>query len=299
MVIGGGQAGLAAGHRLRRKGLGFVILDAEAAPGGSRQHMCDSLHPCSPAEHSSPPGRAARAAERLPARPTFSRLTAGGVRWGDGGEAGADAMVRCTGFRPALSHLAPLNPRGPRGRIPTDGPRALGEPRLHLLGHGDRPGPASAALVGVGRTAREAAREVTGPLPEAPERPPRRHRPVLRLRTAPLVCATPGHSSRQRCGADGRRADGRRRGRDRPRRNRPGPRHRASAQRGQAHAPPAFRLLQPVGTAAARLVPDRFGGRPPVRRPRAFPAAPGWGHAAAETPSSIWPMTASTDGSTR
>jgi putative flavoprotein involved in K+ transport len=64
------------------------------------------------------------------------------------------------GFRPALSHLAPLNLRGPRGHIPTDGTRALGEPRLHLLGYGDWTGPASATLIGVGRPARDAAGEI-------------------------------------------------------------------------------------------------------------------------------------------
>lgn len=109
-----------------------------------------------------PPVRAARDAGRLQARPMFSQLTVGGVRWADGSEAGAEAIFWCTGFRLALSHLAPLNLRGPRGRIPTDGTRALGEPRLHLFGYGDWTGPASATLIGVGRTAREAAREVTG-----------------------------------------------------------------------------------------------------------------------------------------
>jgi putative flavoprotein involved in K+ transport len=341
VVIGGGQAGLAAGYHLRRQGLDFVILDADPAPGGAWQHMWDSLHLFSPAEHSSLPGRLmpaqpgetypdaghvvdyladyekrydlpvqhgvrvravrrdgerllvdadsgtwrthavisatgtwsrpflpavpgrgvftgrqlhtvnyhspadfagqhvivvgggnsgaqiaadlaldgraemtwvtqrpptflpdeidgralfdvatarrraldadrddtggvaslgdivavpqvrdARDAGLLSARPMFSRLAVDGVRWPDGSLAVADAVIWCTGFRPALSHLAPLDLRGPRGRIPTDGTRALGEPRLHLLGYGDWTGPASATLIGVGRTARDAVREV-------------------------------------------------------------------------------------------------------------------------------------------
>ncbi|MER6774382.1 ArsO family NAD(P)H-dependent flavin-containing monooxygenase [Streptomyces bacillaris] len=339
VVVGGGQAGLAAGYHLRRQGLDFVILDAEASPGGSWQHMWDSLHLFSPADHSSlpgrlmsaqagetypdaghvvdyladyekrydlpvqhgahvgavrrdadrllvvadagtwrakavisatgtwtrpflpavpglftgrqlhtvnyrspadfagqrvivvgggnsgaqiaadlaldanvqvtwatqrpprfladdidgralfdvatarrraldagrtdtggvaslgdivavPPVRAARDAGLLEAKPMFSRLTADGARWDDGSQSGADAIIWCTGFRPALSHLAPLNLRGPRGHIPTDGTRALGEPRLHLLGYGDWTGPASATLIGVGRPARDAAREI-------------------------------------------------------------------------------------------------------------------------------------------
>lgn len=109
-----------------------------------------------------PPVRAARDAGLLHAKPTFARLTAEGVRWADGGGRGADAVIWCTGFRPVLTHPAPLNPRGARGRIPTDGTRALGEPRVRLIGYGDRTGPASATLVGVGRPARDAARETAG-----------------------------------------------------------------------------------------------------------------------------------------
>lgn len=342
VVIGGGQAGLAAGYHLRRRGLGFVVLDAGPAPGGSWQHMWDSLHLFSPADHSSlpgrlmpaqpgrtypdarhvvdyltdyekrydlpvqhgarvhsvhregdrlltesdagawrtravisatgtwsrpffpavpgrtaftgrqlhtvnyrapadftdqrvivvgggnsgaqiaadltldgraqvtwatrrpprflpddidgralfgiatarrraldtgrpdtggvaslgdivavPPVRAARDAGLLHTTPMFTRLTADGVRWADGSHSGADAIIWATGFRPALAHLAPLNLRGPRGHIPTDGTRALGEPRLHLLGYGDWTGPASATLIGAGRPARDAAGQIT------------------------------------------------------------------------------------------------------------------------------------------
>ncbi|MFF5523055.1 ArsO family NAD(P)H-dependent flavin-containing monooxygenase [Streptomyces coeruleorubidus] len=107
-----------------------------------------------------PPVRAARDAGLLTAKPMFSRLTADGARWTDGSHTGADGVIWCTGFRPALAHLAPLNLRGPRGHIPTDGTRALGEPRLHLLGYGDWTGPASATLIGVGRPARDAARDI-------------------------------------------------------------------------------------------------------------------------------------------
>ncbi|MFF2173352.1 FAD-dependent oxidoreductase [[Kitasatospora] papulosa] len=282
VVIGGGQAGLAAGYHLRRQGLGFVVLDAGAAAGGAWQHMWDSLHLFSPAAYSSLPGRlmpaqagetypgaghvvpgrstftgrqlhtmnyrsptdfagqrvivvgggnsgaqiaadlaldgrlevtwvtqrpprflpddidgralfdvatarrrdldagredtggvaslgdvvavpplrAARDAGLLTTKPMFAELTATGVRWADGSQSDADAVIWSTGFRPALSHLAALNLRGPRGYIPTDGTRALGEPRLHLLGYGDWTGPASATLIGVGRPARDAARAI-------------------------------------------------------------------------------------------------------------------------------------------
>ncbi|WP_461003125.1 ArsO family NAD(P)H-dependent flavin-containing monooxygenase [Streptomonospora sediminis] len=56
VVIGGGQAGLAAGYFLRRAGLEFAVLDAEERPGGAWQHYWDSLHLFSPAEHSPLPG---------------------------------------------------------------------------------------------------------------------------------------------------------------------------------------------------------------------------------------------------
>ncbi|MBD0843576.1 ArsO family NAD(P)H-dependent flavin-containing monooxygenase [Streptomyces sp. TRM68416] len=109
-----------------------------------------------------PPVREARDRGLLKASPLFDRLTADGVQWSDGTRARADAIIWCTGFRPALSHLAPLGLRGVRGRIPTEGTRAVAEPRLHLLGYGDWTGPASATLIGVGRTARDAAREIAG-----------------------------------------------------------------------------------------------------------------------------------------
>lgn len=43
VVIGAGQAGLSAAYHLKRMGLDFVVLDANAAPGGAWQHRWDSL----------------------------------------------------------------------------------------------------------------------------------------------------------------------------------------------------------------------------------------------------------------
>lgn len=56
VVIGGGQAGLAAGYFLRRTPLSFVILDDGEAPGGAWQHAWESLTLFSPAQWSSLPG---------------------------------------------------------------------------------------------------------------------------------------------------------------------------------------------------------------------------------------------------
>ncbi|WP_439659486.1 NAD(P)-binding domain-containing protein [Lentzea sp. HUAS TT2] len=67
---------------------------------------------------------------------------------------GADVVVWCTGFRPALSHLSPLRLRDTDGRVAVDGTTAVDEPRLHLLGYGGWTGPASATLIGVGPTAK-------------------------------------------------------------------------------------------------------------------------------------------------
>lgn len=69
-------------------------------------------------------------------------------------------IIWCTGFRPALSHLAPLQLRGRRGHIAIDGTRTVDEPRLHLLGYGDWTGPASATLIGLGRPTRDTVRQI-------------------------------------------------------------------------------------------------------------------------------------------
>lgn len=56
IVIGGGQAGLAAGYHLQRAGLRFVILEAGSEATGSWTRYYDSLKLFSPARYSSLPG---------------------------------------------------------------------------------------------------------------------------------------------------------------------------------------------------------------------------------------------------
>jgi putative flavoprotein involved in K+ transport len=56
LVIGGGQAGLAAGYHLQRAGLTFAILEAAPEVGGSWPHYYDSLRLFSPVGRSSLPG---------------------------------------------------------------------------------------------------------------------------------------------------------------------------------------------------------------------------------------------------
>lgn len=43
IIIGAGQAGLSAAHHLQRRGIDFVIFDANSEPGGAWQHRWESL----------------------------------------------------------------------------------------------------------------------------------------------------------------------------------------------------------------------------------------------------------------
>ena len=61
--------------------------------------------------------------------PMFARIEPDGVRWADGGFAPADAIIWATGFRPSLTHLAPLRLREDVGRDPADRPRGRAHAR--------------------------------------------------------------------------------------------------------------------------------------------------------------------------
>ncbi|GGR73743.1 putative flavoprotein involved in K+ transport [Nocardioides luteus] len=58
VIIGAGQAGLATGYHLRRRGRPFVILDANARIGDNWRRQWDSLKLYSPAKYDSLPGMA-------------------------------------------------------------------------------------------------------------------------------------------------------------------------------------------------------------------------------------------------
>ncbi|MFJ1702855.1 FAD-dependent oxidoreductase [Kitasatospora sp. NPDC088346] len=103
------------------------------------------------------PSVAYRRAQELGAlerRPMFDRLTEHGVAWG-GHEEQVDAVVWATGFRPEITHLAPLGLRGPGGGIRMEGTRAAADPRIHLVGYGP-----SASTVGANRAGRAAVNEI-------------------------------------------------------------------------------------------------------------------------------------------
>ena len=86
--------------------------------------------------------------------------TSNGVAWADGNEASFDAVIWCTGLRPALAHLAPLGIGDDAGRVDVHGTRCTAAPRLWLVGYGDLTGMARATLIGVMRTARSTAQEI-------------------------------------------------------------------------------------------------------------------------------------------
>lgn len=111
-----------------------------------------------------PSVRDARDRGALRARTMFAALTTDGVVTDDGGVERIDAVVWCTGFRPALRHLRPLHLPTADGGIAMDGLHAAGEPTMVFLGYGDWTGPASATLIGVGRTARYAVEHLTSTL---------------------------------------------------------------------------------------------------------------------------------------
>jgi cation diffusion facilitator CzcD-associated flavoprotein CzcO len=116
-----------------------------------------------------------RAAAELGAyrrRTMFERVEPDGLRWADGSFAAADVIVWATGFRPAVSHLAPLRLRGRHGGVPLLAPfdrhtftTAARDRRVHFVGYGP-----SASTIGANRAGRVAARAVLRQLAE-PVRP--------------------------------------------------------------------------------------------------------------------------------
>jgi len=90
----------------------------------------------------------------------FERFTATGVIWPNGKETPVDAVIWCTGYRPALDYLQPLGIVEPDGKVATAGTRALKLSGLWMVGYGNWTGFASATLIGVGRSARETVRQI-------------------------------------------------------------------------------------------------------------------------------------------
>lgn len=108
-----------------------------------------------------PPVKAARDRGDLSAVRPFDRMTPTGVVWPDGSDLAVDAIIWCTGFKPALDHLFGLGVVEYDGRVVLDGQRSIKESRLWLAGYGDWSGAGSATLMGAARTAREMAHALT------------------------------------------------------------------------------------------------------------------------------------------
>lgn len=102
-----------------------------------------------------PPVKEARDKGLLTTKPMFDHLTEQGVVWSDGEEESIDAIIWCTGFNPELEHLAQLGVIEDDGKVLTEQGQSVKEPRLWLFGYGDWVSPASATIIGAGRSARE------------------------------------------------------------------------------------------------------------------------------------------------
>lgn len=114
-----------------------------------------------------PSVRDARARGALVRRAMPQRLVPDGAVWADRRFRRFDAVIWCTGFRPAIEHLAPLGVIDDVGRVAVAGTRAVDEPRLWLLGYGDWTGFASATLIGAGRWSRQTVAEVSAAIEQS------------------------------------------------------------------------------------------------------------------------------------
>lgn len=101
--------------------------------------------------HRGPWVQRAEARGALVRHPMFTRIEERGVRMPDGSFEPADVILWATGFRAAVTHLAPLRLRTPQGGIRVAEGRSLDEPRLFLIGYGP-----SQSTVGANRAGRAA-----------------------------------------------------------------------------------------------------------------------------------------------
>ncbi|QGU02382.1 putative oxidoreductase CzcO [Corynebacterium kalinowskii] len=100
-----------------------------------------------------PPVKKALDAGMLQANSMFQRLTSTSAVWADGRAQPIDAIVWCTGFRPALRHLKGYG-------LELSGTALVDAPRMHLVGYGDWVGPAADTIIGVNPYARSAAQAI-------------------------------------------------------------------------------------------------------------------------------------------
>lgn len=109
----------------------------------------------------------ARARGVLHSRAPFVSFQQSGVIWSDGSYQQVDAVIWCTGFKPALNHLKSLDLVEPNQTVAVENGRSMKVPNLWLVGYGEWTGMASATLIGVSRTARQTADEIAASLAES------------------------------------------------------------------------------------------------------------------------------------
>lgn len=82
-----------------------------------------------------------------------------GIIWQNNTKEPIDVVIWCTGFKADLKHLRSLSVFEDN-RIKTHYTRVIKEPQLWLVGYGNWTGFASATVYGVGKTARQTAKEI-------------------------------------------------------------------------------------------------------------------------------------------
>jgi putative flavoprotein involved in K+ transport len=90
----------------------------------------------------------------------FNRFTGDSIVWNDGREEKVDVVIFCTGFKPALKHLAGLSVISADGKPDTQGTKSKLIDGLWFVGYGNWTGFASATLIGVGRSAKATVEEI-------------------------------------------------------------------------------------------------------------------------------------------
>lgn len=113
-----------------------------------------------------PPVKATRDKGFYNSYPPIKQFHAEGVELNNGTVLDADAVIFCTGFRPALTHLKPLQVVEEDGKVETVQNKAKKQPGLWLVGYGNWTGFASATLIGVGRSAKATAEDIISYLEE-------------------------------------------------------------------------------------------------------------------------------------
>ncbi|MCS5732556.1 FAD-dependent oxidoreductase [Herbiconiux daphne] len=109
---------------------------------------------------------AARERGVLQAHPMFTSIEPAGVRFADGSFEPADDIIWATGFRPELSHLAPLGLRERSGGLAVERGHSLRDARVFLAGYGPQ-----ASTIGANRAGRLVARQVVAQLAETTKGP--------------------------------------------------------------------------------------------------------------------------------